>query len=206
MRDRSKGLSIRTLDSKQMRDRPKYQHEDTRLQNQFSAVQKKGPKKVCTRKVQASTSLSQKLLFAGYNQGCIYKILQTWTGNCWRTGFLLLNIIYQTHNLVPWPLLKERLLLFWTSLLPTTVFQERSFAWRHLQIIKTPQYLRDIIQAMYTGYIYLLIYGEKTSEEVAPNRGMNRAALWVPFCTPFIYNNDMHRFLTVQIGAATALD
>jgi hypothetical protein len=30
---------------------------------------------------------------------------------------------------------------------------------------------------MYTGYIYLLIYGEKTSEEVAPNRGMNRAAL-----------------------------
>jgi hypothetical protein len=57
------------------------------------------------------------------------------------------------------------------------VFQERSFAWSHLQIIKTPQYLRDIIQAMYTGYIYLLIYGEKTSEEVAPNRGMNRAAL-----------------------------
>ena len=72
----------------------------------------------------------------------------------------------------------------WTSLLPTTVFQERNFG--DLQKIKTPQYLRDIIQTMYTGCLYLLIDGDKTSKEVAPNKGLKKAALWVPFCIPFI--------------------
>jgi len=46
--------------------------------------------------------------------------------------------------------------------------------WRHLQKIKTPQYLRDIIQTMYTGCLYLLIDGDKTSGEVAPNKGLNQ--------------------------------
>ena len=32
----------------------------------------------------------------------------------------------------------------------------REKLWRHLQKIKTPQYLRDVIQTMYTGCLYLL--------------------------------------------------
>ena len=53
----------------------------------------------------------------------------------------------------------------------------REKLWRHSQKIKTPQYLRDIIQTMYTGCLYLLIDGDKISEEVAPNRDLIRAAL-----------------------------
>ena len=53
----------------------------------------------------------------------------------------------------------------------------REKLWRHLQKIKTPQYLRDIIQTMYTGCLYLLIDGDKTSKEVAPNKGLKKAAL-----------------------------
>ena len=47
-------------------------------------------------------------------------------------------------------------------------FGPREKLWRHLQKIKTPQHLRDIIQSMYTGCLYLLIDGDKISEEVAP--------------------------------------
>jgi len=50
----------------------------------------------------------------------------------------------------------------------------REKLWRHLQKIKTRQYLRDIIQTMYTGCLYLLIDGDKVSEEVAPNRGLKQ--------------------------------
>jgi hypothetical protein len=48
----------------------------------------------------------------------------------------------------------------------------REKLWRHLQKNKTPPYLTDIIQTMYTRCLYLLIDGDKFSEEVAPNRGL----------------------------------
>ena len=83
----------------------------------------------------------------------------------------------------------------------------REKLWRHLQKIQTSQYLRDIIQTMYTGCLYLLIDGDKASGEVAPNKGLKQScplSLWVPFCS--LYTNDIDRFLTVQRGAATALN
>jgi len=82
----------------------------------------------------------------------------------------------------------------------------REKLWRHLQTIETPQYLRDIIQTMYTGYLYLLIDGNKISEEVAPNRGLKQGCPVSPLLYS-LYNNDIYGFLTVQKGAATtALD
>ena len=75
----------------------------------------------------------------------------------------------------------------------------REKLWRHLQKIKTPQYLRDIIQTMYTGCLYVLIDGNKFSEKVAPSRGLKQGC---PL-SPLLYslnNNDIDRFLTVQRG------
>jgi len=85
----------------------------------------------------------------------------------------------------------------------------REKLWRHLQKIKTPQYFRDIIRTMYTGCLYLLIDGDRISEEVAPNRGLKQCCPLSPLLSHTRYsldNNDMDRFLTVQRGAATALD
>ena len=44
----------------------------------------------------------------------------------------------------------------------------REKLWRHLQKIKAPQYLRDIIQTMYTGCLYLLIDGDKMLRRLHP--------------------------------------
>ena len=62
----------------------------------------------------------------------------------------------------------------------------REKLWRHLYKIKTLQYLRDNIQTMYTGCLYLVVDGEKISEEVAPNRGLKQGCPPSPLLYSFI--------------------
>jgi len=73
----------------------------------------------------------------------------------------------------------------------------REKLWRHAKNQDSAVFER-YHSSMYTGCLYLLINGDQFSE-VAPTEAWNRAALWVPFCTPFTT-------ITGQRGAATALD
>jgi hypothetical protein len=99
--------------------------------------------RLCTKKVQLRPP---NIIACWLSMVVSIDFLQTWSGTCWRTG-LLLNTKYRTHNLASAPqgtqtdpslfcdtfsLLQKRKkwrcsLLFWTSLLPTPVFQERNF-------------------------------------------------------------------------------
>ena len=116
---------------------------------------------------------------------------------------LWLNIKYQTLNLVSAPqgtptdpslffttfsrLLKRKkwryTLLSWASLLPTTVFQERGFGdtckKSRLQFWKIS--LKPCTQDAYTFSLMVT----KFLRSLHPIEAWNRAALWVPFWTPF---------------------
>jgi hypothetical protein len=62
----------------------------------------------------------------------------------------------------------------------------REKLWRHLQKIKTPQYLRDIIQTCTQDAYTFSLMGTKIISRLRPTEAWNRAALCVPFCIPFI--------------------
>ena len=136
--------------------------------------------------------------------------LQTWSGTCWWTG-LLLNTKYQTRSQFGFcptrntnqPLFilrhilatakKKRMKVFtaFMDLLAAYDSIPREKLWRHLQKNKTPQYLRDIIQ-MYDIHICtqeastFLLMATKLPRRLRPTKAWSRAALWVPFCIPFI--------------------
>ena len=76
-------------------------------------------------------------------------------------------------------------LLFWTSLLPTTtVFQERNLEalaknWLHnIWEISSKPCTQDAST--------FLLMATKFPGRLRPTKAWNRAALWVPFCIPFI--------------------
>jgi len=153
----------------------------------ITPLHKKGPT--------TSPTTSPKIIVCWLSMVVSIDFLQTWSGTCWRTG-ILLNIKYQTLNLVSAPqgtptnpslffatfsplLIRKKwrcTLLSWTSLLPMTVFQERSYGdtckkLRLRSIWETSSSFKPCTQ---DAYIYLLIDGDKISEEVASNRGLKQ--------------------------------
>ena len=129
--------------------------------------------------------------------------LQTCSKCCWRTG-LLLNTKYQTHNLVSAPqgtqtnpslfcdtfsLLRKRnkwrcSLLFWISLLPTTVFQERNFGDTCKKLRLHNIWEMSSKPGTQDAYTFSLI-ATRFLRRLRTTETWNRAAFWVPICTPF---------------------
>jgi len=152
--------------------------------------------------------------------------LQTWSGTCWWTG-LLLNTKYQTPNLVsahkehqatPNPslfcdtfsLLQKRKkwwcsLLFWTSLLPSTVFQERNFGETCKKLRLHNNWEISSKPCTQDASTFLLMV-TKLPRRLRPTKAWNRARCPLSPLLYSLYTNDIDRFLTVQRGAATALD
>ena len=80
----------------------------------------------------------------------------------------------------------------------------RTRMWDHLENIKAPLYLRQAIIAMYEGGVYVLVDGDKVSDEVAPNKGLKQGCPLSPLLYT-LYTNDMDNFLdTSELGAHTA--
>ena len=152
--------------------------------------------------------------------------LQTWSVTCWWTG-LLLNTKYQTPNLVsahkehqatPNPslfcdtfsLLQKRKkwwcsLLFWTSLLPSTVFQERNFGETCKKLRLHNNWEISSKPCTQDASTFLLMV-TKLPRRLRPTKAWNRARCPLSPLLYSLYTNDIDRFLTVQRGAATALD
>ena len=78
--------------------------------------------------------------------------------------------------------------------------------WTHLQNLSIPQYLLETITSMYQGGIYILIDGDKSSEEVLPERGLKQGCPLSPLLYS-LFTNDIDRFLDGhERGAMTATD
>ena len=71
---------------------------------------------------------------------------------------------------------------------------------------QTRQKLREpLLRAQWLYLILFLIDGNITSGEVAPNKSLKQGCPLSPLLYS-LYTKDIDRFLTVQRGAATALD
>jgi len=82
---------------------------------------------------------------------------------------------------------------------------QRDKLWEHLNRLKTPEYLLRAIMAMYQGGVYILVDGDKISDEVAPNKGLKQGCPLSPILYT-LFTNDMDRFLDSGRGAITAIE
>lgn len=101
---------------------------------------------------------------------------------------------------------KKKVFAAFLDLLAAYDSVSRNRLWAHLQNLGTPRYLLETITAMYQGGIYILIDGDKCSEEVLPDRGLKQGCPLSPLLYS-LFTNDIDRFLNVEEhGAMTAVD
>jgi len=101
---------------------------------------------------------------------------------------------------------KKKVFAAFLDLLSAYDSVSRERLWTHLQKLGTPQYILNTIRAMYQGGIYILIDGDKCSEEVSPDRGLKQGCPLSPLLYS-LFTNDIDRFLDVyEYGAMTAIE
>ncbi len=109
------------------------------------------------------------------------------------------------HILTVAKLNKKKLFTAFLDLTAAYDSVQREKLWAHLRNIHVPKYLLSAMMAMYEGSVYILVDGDKVSDEIMATQGLKQGCPLSPLLYS-LFTNDLGKFLNAtDHGAMTAL-